>query len=47
MVSAATGISRARLRKLVSDQTNGAELGFLGSSYVVVLQLNEALAALR
>jgi len=47
MVSAATGISRARLRKLISDQTNGAELGFLGSSYVVVLQLNEALAALR
>lgn len=47
MVSAATGISPARLRKLIAGQTNGAELGFLGSSYVVVLQLNEALAALH
>ena len=47
MVSAATGISPARLRALIASQTHGAELGFLGSSYIVVLQLNEALAALR
>jgi len=43
MVSAATGISPARLRSLVVSQTHGAQLGFLGSPYVVVLQLNEAL----
>jgi len=47
MVSAATGISPARLRTLISSQTHGAQLGFLGSSYIVVLQLNEALAGLR
>lgn len=47
MVSKATGISPSRLRKLISQQTNGPELGFLGSSTVNVLQLNEALAKLR
>jgi len=47
MVSAATGISPARLRTLISKETHGEELGFLGSSYIVVLQLNEALHALE
>ena len=47
MVSRATGISRGRLRALVDKETHGPELGFLGSSYVVVLELNEALAKLR
>jgi len=47
MVSAATGISPTRLRALIASQTQGAQLGFLGSSYIVVLQLNEALAALK
>ncbi len=47
MVSKATGISPTRLKALISSQTNGAELGFLGSSYIVVLRLNEALAKLR
>jgi len=47
MVSRATGISAARLRDLITAQTNGAELGFLGSQYIVVLDLNEALAKLR
>ena len=47
MVAKATGISPARLRKLIEKETHGAELGFLGSPYVVVLQLNEALAKLR
>lgn len=47
MVSAATGISPARLRALVDSQTNGEQLGFLGASYVNVLQLNEALAKLK
>jgi potassium-transporting ATPase KdpC subunit len=47
MVSKATGISASRLHRLVATETHGAELGFLGSPYIVVLQLNEALAKLR
>lgn len=47
MVSRATGISPARLRSLVASQTHGAQLGFLGAPYIVVLQLNEALARLK
>lgn len=47
MVSKATGISPARLRALVVKETQGPELGFLGSSYIVVLTLNEALAQLE
>jgi potassium-transporting ATPase KdpC subunit len=43
MVAAATGISPARLRALIATETHDAQLGFLGSSYLVVLQLNEAL----
>ena len=47
MVSRATGISPASLRALIASETHGAQLGFLGSSYIDVLQLNEALAKLR
>jgi K+-transporting ATPase ATPase C chain len=47
MVSNATGISAARLLSLIAGQTHGAQLGFLGSPYIVVLQLNEALARLH
>jgi potassium-transporting ATPase KdpC subunit len=47
MVSAATGVSPATLRRLVARETNGEELGFMGSSYIDVLQLNEALVRLR
>ncbi len=47
MVSAATGISPGRLNQLIASQNQGAELGFLGSPYINVLQLNEALAKLR
>jgi potassium-transporting ATPase KdpC subunit len=47
MVSKATGISSAKLRTLIAKETQGAELGFLGSSYIDVLQLNEGLQALR
>ncbi len=47
MVSKATGVSPAALRSLIARQTNGAQLGFLGSSYIVVLQLNEALTGLH
>lgn len=47
MVAKATGISPARLRRLIASETHGAEWGFLGSSYIDVLELNEALAKLR
>jgi K+-transporting ATPase ATPase C chain len=47
MVARATGLSPDRLRTLVNQQTHSRQLGFLGSNYVNVLQLNEALAALR
>jgi K+-transporting ATPase ATPase C chain len=47
MVSAATGISPSALRSLIAKETNGEPLGFLGSSYIDVLQLNEALAKLK
>ena len=47
MVSKATSIAPSALRDLIAQQNNGAELGFLGSSYINVLQLNEALARLR
>jgi K+-transporting ATPase ATPase C chain len=47
MVSKATGISPTKLRALIARETHGAQWGFLGSSYVDVLQLNEALAALH
>jgi K+-transporting ATPase ATPase C chain len=47
MVSQATGISPSRLRALIAQETQGPELGFLGSSFIDVLQLNEALAKLR
>ncbi|MCU1494830.1 MAG: Potassium-transporting ATPase [Acidimicrobiaceae bacterium] len=47
MVSKATGIAPSRLRTLIAKETQGQELGFLGSSYIDVLQLNEALAALH
>ncbi|MGB7053381.1 MAG: potassium-transporting ATPase subunit C [Acidimicrobiales bacterium] len=47
MVSKATGVSPSALRALIARETNGEQLGFLGSSYIDVLQLNEALAHLR
>lgn len=47
MVSRATGISPARLRRLVDSQAQGPQLGFLGASTVNVLQLNEALAKVK
>ncbi|HXW38216.1 MAG TPA: potassium-transporting ATPase subunit C [Acidimicrobiales bacterium] len=47
MVSGATGIPRSTLVALVNKENNSAELGFLGSSYINVLQLNQALAKLR
>ncbi len=47
MVSQATGVSPSALRQLIAKDTNGEELGFLGSSYIDVLQLNEGLADLE
>jgi len=47
MVAEATGISPSALRNLISEENHSAQLGFLGSSYIDVLQLNEALAKLR
>lgn len=46
MIAKARGISPSALRALISRQTHGPQLGFLGGSYINVLQLNEALAAL-
>jgi K+-transporting ATPase ATPase C chain len=47
MVSKATGVAPASLRKLIIKETTGPELGFMGTAYIDVLQLNEALAALE
>jgi K+-transporting ATPase ATPase C chain len=47
MVAKATGIAPAKLRALIKSETKGAELGFMGTSYLDVLQLNEGLAKLR
>jgi len=47
MVAKATGIAPATLDKLITRETHGEELGFLGSNYIDVLQLNEALSKLR
>jgi K+-transporting ATPase ATPase C chain len=47
MVAKATGISPDRLQTLIKQQTHTAQWGFLGSDYINVLRLNEALARLR
>ncbi len=47
MVSRATGVAPSALRRLIAKETQGEQLGFLGSSYIDVLALNEALARLR
>ncbi len=47
MVAGATGLSRTALNQLINQQSQGMELGFLGSPYVNVLQLNEALVKLE
>lgn len=46
-VSSATGIPASRLRALIAKETNGEQLGFLGSRFIDVLQLNNALAKLK
>ncbi len=47
MVSAATGIRSSQLQTLIHQETHQAQWGFLGSDYINVLQLNEALAKLK
>jgi len=47
MVSSATGIARSRLQALIKQNTQGRPLGFLGSPFLNVLQLNEALVKLE
>jgi K+-transporting ATPase ATPase C chain len=47
MVTKATGVSPARLRALIKQETHPAQFGFMGSSYIDVLQLNEGLAKLE
>ncbi|MHB1509671.1 MAG: potassium-transporting ATPase subunit C [Acidimicrobiales bacterium] len=47
MVSKATGIAPSALGQLIKKETHSAQFGFLGSSYIDVLQLNEALVRLR
>jgi potassium-transporting ATPase KdpC subunit len=47
MVARATGVAPSVLRALISRETHSAEWGFLGSQYIVVLELNEGLARLR
>jgi potassium-transporting ATPase KdpC subunit len=46
-VAKARGLSVATVQHLVDTQIQQPELGFLGSRYINVLQLNEALAAVR
>ena len=46
MVSQSTGIPASQLQALIRKETHRAQWGFLGSDYVNVLQLNEALARL-
>lgn len=47
MVEHATGIPRTALLALINRENNSAQLGFLGSSFIDVLQLNEGLAKLK
>jgi K+-transporting ATPase ATPase C chain len=47
MVAKATGATDAALRALIARETQGAQFGFLGTSYIDVLQLNEALVQLE
>jgi K+-transporting ATPase ATPase C chain len=46
-VARARGLSPAAVRRLVAAHVQSPQLGFLGSSHVNVLQLNEALARMR
>jgi len=47
MVAKATGVAPGALRTLIARSTTHAQLGFLGTTYVNVLVLNDGLAKLR
>jgi potassium-transporting ATPase KdpC subunit len=47
MIAAARGLSTSTLDSLVHRELHGAQFDFLGTPYLNVLQLNEALATLR
>ena len=47
MIVRSRGVTSAQLQSLIARETHSAQFGFLGSPYIVVLQLNEALASLR
>ncbi len=47
MVTHATGVSPAALRRLIARNSHSAQFGFLGASYINVLQLNEGLARIE
>ncbi len=46
-VAMARGLPASRVRQLVTNHISGAQFGFLGSPYVNVLLLNEALSTLK
>jgi potassium-transporting ATPase KdpC subunit len=46
-VARARGLPVAEVRKLIRSQIRQPEFGFLGASYIDVLQLNEALSRLK
>jgi potassium-transporting ATPase KdpC subunit len=46
-VARARGLPVAAVRRLVAEHIASPQLGFLGSAYINVLQLNEALAGMR
>jgi K+-transporting ATPase ATPase C chain len=47
MITKNTGVSASQLKTLIRQQTHPAQWGFMGSSYIDVLQLNEGLARLE
>jgi potassium-transporting ATPase KdpC subunit len=47
MITKNTGVSVAQLKTLIRQQTHPAQWGFMGSSYIDVLELNEGLAKLE
>jgi potassium-transporting ATPase KdpC subunit len=46
-VATATGLPAAAVRRLVAEHVVQPQFGFLGSAYINVLQLNQALARMR
>ena len=47
MVAKARGLAPAVLVQLIKSQTHSAQWGFLGSDYINVLHLNEALTKIK